>query len=67
MAQEQEIGSEHIEAARRLAPRMDETSLQILAASSLFGYMYGAPEYPKHQKGKHYDVTGFYQRNKGRK
>lgn len=56
-----------IDAARRLAPMMDEVSVQILAASSMFGAMYCAPEYPIHQKGKHYDVTGFYQRNKGRK
>jgi hypothetical protein len=63
---ERELSRVEIEAARKLAPRMDEISLQIFAASAVCGLMYDArPEYPTSSKGKHYDVTGFYQRKKG--
>jgi len=62
------ITEDDMERARQMAPKMDETSQAILAASRLMGMMHIQAVYPvTDRKGKHHDVTGFFQRKQGRK
>lgn len=60
-----DLAPEKLAAARKLAPKMDETSLAIFAGSRFFSSIaFSLPERPTSHKGTHYDVTGVYQRRK---
>lgn len=54
-----------IECARQMAPKLDDTGLQILAGSITMRMMLESAKPPAHEGRRHNDVTGFYSRKKG--
>jgi hypothetical protein len=60
------IDDNHLAAAKRMMPKADLTSQEILAASSLMGLMLGErAEGLTHIGNLHHDVTGIYNRTNG--
>jgi len=56
--------------SRMVAPKLDDRSREIFVSSGLFNLLYSSyaeAEPAVHFRDRHRDVTGFYQRNSGKR